>query len=73
MFASNWNHKTTHDIIYKNSEPLYIQMAPFNVVMPKECWKVSQLKGKYATWLSMLIQAIWLKGTRETINKKFMF
>jgi hypothetical protein len=49
MFASNWNHKTTHDVICKNSEPLYIQMAPFNIVMQKEGWRVSQLKGKYAT------------------------
>jgi hypothetical protein len=73
MFASNWNHKTTHDVICKNSEPLYIQMAPFNIVMQKEGWRVSQLKGKYATWLSMLIQEIWLKGTHERINKKFMF
>jgi hypothetical protein len=37
---------------------LCMQMAPLSMFVQKEGWKVSQLKGKYATRLSTLIQAI---------------
>ncbi len=52
---------------------LCIQMSPLNVVVQKEGWRVSQLKGKYAARLLILIQTIWLKGSCGTyVNKKFM-
>ncbi len=52
---------------------LYLHMAPFSAFMQKERWRVSQLKGKYAARLPMLIQAIWLKGTlKKYVNKKLM-
>jgi hypothetical protein len=43
-----------------------IRLAPKNVVVQKEGWKVAQLKGKYATHMLALLQATWLKGSRTT-------
>jgi len=41
---------------------LCLHMAPLTMFVQKEGWKLSQLKGKYATRLLTLIQAIYLKG-----------
>jgi hypothetical protein len=48
-------------------------MAFLNAFVQKEGWRVSQFNGKYANRLLMLIQVIWLKGTRRTyVNNKLM-
>jgi hypothetical protein len=52
---------------------LCLQMAPLSAFVHKERWRVSQLKGKYATKLLVLIQAIWFIGIRGMyVNKKLM-
>jgi hypothetical protein len=48
-------------------------MAPLSAFVQKEGWRVSHFKGKYANRLIVLIQAIWLKGTRKMyVNKKLI-
>jgi uncharacterized membrane protein YecN with MAPEG domain len=43
-----------------------IRLAPKDVVVQKEGWKATQLKGKYTRCMLALLQAIWLKGSRTT-------
>lgn len=57
----------------KKALNLCLRMALLNAFVQKEGWRVSQFNGKYANRLLMLIQVIWLKGTRRTyVNNKLM-
>jgi hypothetical protein len=50
-----------------------LKIAPLEVLVDREGWKVSMFKGIYATRISTLMQAIWLKGSQFTyVAKKLM-
>ncbi len=50
-----------------------MKIAPSKVLVDKEGWNVSMLKGIYAARISTLIQTIWLKGSCLTyVAKKLM-
>lgn len=50
-----------------------MKIAPPKVLVDKEGWKVSMLKGIYVARISTFIQAIWLKGSRFTyVARKLM-
>lgn len=69
------NAKITIPPNYKQNEvmDMCVGLALKDIVVKKEGSKAAQLKGKYATQMFALLQAIWLKGSKTTyITKKLM-
>jgi hypothetical protein len=52
---------------------IYWKISSPEALVDRQGWKVSLLKGMYATRLPSLIQVLWLKGSRLTyVAKKLM-
>jgi hypothetical protein len=60
-------------LLAKQKEPNFQQIAPPKILVDREGWKMSMFKGMYIARMSILIQGIWLKGSRLIyVAKKLM-